>query len=199
MTRSREIRGKEKAAARRRNLGRRLRVLRTRNKLTLDRLSRLAGVSKAMLSQIEQNQVNPTVVVMLKIADALQANLSELVEAEEPGNIFRIISREDGHYTFRKDRRVTIRTLSPLTLEKNIEFYRITLEKGGELKSEAHYPGVEEILYVASGRLTVTSGHQTVEIGQGDSIHYRADVHHALSNRGPGPVELYVIARYKGA
>jgi transcriptional regulator with XRE-family HTH domain len=199
MSKTREVRGKEKESAGRRNLGLRLRTLRTRNTLTLDQLSRLSGVSKAMLSQIEQNQVNPTVVVMLKIADALQVNLSELVQAGEPGNIYRIISREDDHYSFRKDRRVTIRTLSPLNLEKNIEFYRITLEKGGELKSEPHYPGVEEILYVAEGRLAVTSGHQTVEIGEGDSIHYRADVPHALCNRGPGPVELYVIARYKGA
>ena len=175
---------KPPAPARPAHIGQRLRKLRSARRLTLEQLSRMAGVSPAMLSQIEQQKVNPTVAVMLKIADALQLAVAELIA--------------DKHYTFRSDPLCTIRTLSPLSLEKSIEFYRLTLAPRGELASEPHFPGTEEFLHVARGRLAVASGGQTMELGKGDSIHYRGDVPHALRNVGKGQTEVYLIVRYRG-
>ena len=45
-------------------VGNTLAELRQLRALSLDELSRLAGVSKSMLSQIERNQANPTVTVV---------------------------------------------------------------------------------------------------------------------------------------
>ena len=191
----------ENAAARPRPRppGGRLRALRTARHLTLEQLSRMAGVSKAMLSQIEQDKVNPTVAVMLKIATALELSISELVDSPHRNNIVRIIPSGDDSYTFRADPACTIRTLSPLNMEKNIEFYRMTLEQGAELASEPHFPGTEEFLYVSKGRVRVALGEQKADIGRGDSIHYRADVPHRITNIGRGGVEAYMIAHYRGA
>jgi len=191
----------EKGATRARvsPFGGRLRALRTARRLTLEQLSRMAGVSKAMLSQIEQDKVNPTVAVMLKIAAALELSISELIDSPHRSNIVRIIPSSDDSYTFRADPACTIRTLSPLNMEKNIEFYRMTLEHGAELASEPHFPGTEEFLYVSKGRVRVVTGEQQAEIGRGDSIHYRADVPHCITNIGRGRVEAYMIAHYRGA
>ncbi len=180
------------------HIGRRLKSLRTAKKLTLEQLSRMAGVSKAMLSQIEQDKVNPTVAVMLKISGALQMAIGDLVETPVSQNVFRVISASDDKYTFRSDDGCSIRTLSPMSLEKNIEFYRITLESGGRIDSEPHYPGTEEFLYVAGGRVTVSSGEETVRLGRGDACHYRSDRPHSIANAGKSRVEAYMIVRYKG-
>ena len=51
-------------------VGEALAQLRARRQLTLDELSRRAGVSKSMLSQIERNQANPTVAVVWRLATA---------------------------------------------------------------------------------------------------------------------------------
>ena len=178
--------------------GGRLKALRSARGLTLEQLSRMAGVSKAMLSQIEQDKVNPTVAVMLKIAAALQLNISDLIDSPAAENIFRIIPASDERYTFRSDPLCTIRTLSPLSLEKSIEFYHLKLEAGGELRSEPHFPGTEEFLHLTRGRLEITSGDQTAEIKKGDLIHYRVDIPHRLRNTGKGPAEAYMIVRYRG-
>lgn len=178
------------------HMGQRLRLLRTGRKLTLDQLSTMAGVSKAMLSQIEQDKVNPTVAVMLKIAGALKLPIGQLVEAPRPQRILRVIAASDKAYTFRSDPHCNIRTLSPLDLEKTIEFYRVSIAPGGRLASEPHFPGAEEIVYLAKGRLTVTCADQTTALSRGDSIHYRADVPHTLHNTGRGAAELYMIVRY---
>ena len=177
--------------------GGRLRTVRTARRLTLEQLSRMAGVSKAMLSQIEQDKVNPTVAVMLKIAEALELNIGDLVDSPTRSNIVRIVPASDERYTFRADPDCTIRTLSPMNMEKNVEFYRVTLEHGAELAAESHYPGTEEILFIAKGRVTVRSGEERAEIGKGDSVHYRADVPHIVANTGRGKVEAYLIVHYR--
>ena len=178
-------------------LGQQLRRLRKTQNLTLDQLSLMAGVSKAMLSQVEQNKINPTVAIILKIADALKVSIGELIEDTPRRYLLQMIHASQEHYTFRKEDACEIRTLSPLSLEKSVEFYRIRLEKGGALRSEAHYAGTEEILYVAKGKITVASGDQTVDVPRGDSIHYRADVPHHLSNAGKATAEAFLIVRYR--
>ncbi|MGS0759029.1 helix-turn-helix domain-containing protein, partial [Roseateles sp. GG27B] len=50
--------------------------------LSLDELSRRAGVSKSMLSQIERNLANPTVAVVWRLANALRVELAELLGGE---------------------------------------------------------------------------------------------------------------------
>jgi transcriptional regulator with XRE-family HTH domain len=52
-------------------VGAKLQALRQARKLSLDELSKLAGVSKSMLSQVERNLANPTVVVLWRLATAL--------------------------------------------------------------------------------------------------------------------------------
>ncbi len=178
-------------------LGEQLRLLRKNRRLTLDDLARKAGVSKAMLSQIEHNKINPTVAIILKISDALDVHLGQLIANESRENILRVIRSTDQHYTFRKDRLCEIRTLSPLNLEKSIEFYRINLEPKGVMPSEAHFAGTEEFLYLSHGRLTVTSENQTIVLSKGDAAHYRADVSHTIHNESRHPAEAFLIVRYR--
>ncbi|MBN1553787.1 MAG: helix-turn-helix transcriptional regulator [Phycisphaerae bacterium] len=179
------------------HLGKRLKTVRMAKKLTLDRLSDVAGVSKAMLSQIERDKVNPTVAVMLKIAGAMNVSVGELLEEPSPEHILRVIRESEKGYTYRSDPSCTIRTLTPLTLEKTIEFYRLAFEEGGELISEPHFPGTEEILHVTKGRIRITSGEQIEELHRGDSAYYRADVHHAIQNVGKSQAEGFLIVRYR--
>jgi transcriptional regulator with XRE-family HTH domain len=179
-------------------LGSQLRTYRSARGLTLEQLSQAAGVSIAMLSQIEQGKINPTVAIMLKISDALDVGVAELIDDSAPRNILRLIPANDEHYTFRKDNLCEIRTLSPLNLEKNIEFYRLLLEVKGELNSESHFLGTEEFLYAAKGRFAVTSGGESASLSRGDSIHYRADIPHSIQNVGKGQAEAFLIVRYPG-
>lgn len=179
------------------SLGKKVKQRRNAKNLTLDGLSALSGVSKAMLSQIEQDKVNPTVAVLMKIAAAIDTTVSTLLDEPVRKNILRIIRNHDEQYTYRSDENCRIRTLSPLSLEKNIEFYNVTLEGSGEIKSEPHFPGTEEILHVTRGRLEVSSAAQSSTISKGDSIHYRADVEHVIKNTGKTAAEFFLVVKYR--
>ena len=53
--------------------------LRKTASLSLEALSRKAGVSKSMLSQIERGQANPTVAVVWRLANALGVSMGDLL------------------------------------------------------------------------------------------------------------------------
>src|SRR3569833_3475592 len=60
-------------------VGAALQKLRLQRSLTLDDLSRAAGVSKSMLSQIEREKANPTIAVAWRLANALGVGIDELL------------------------------------------------------------------------------------------------------------------------
>ena len=49
-----------------------------------------------------------------------------------------------------------------------------------ELESAPHKTGTIEHLTVLEGRLAVTSGEETADVSEGDTIRYAADVPHAI-------------------
>jgi transcriptional regulator with XRE-family HTH domain len=90
-----------------------------------------------MLSQIERGEANPTVAVALAIATAFNISLDELVAPDQHSPL-EVIHADDPHYVYRSDDACRIRTLSPLTSQRQLEFYEITLQPDGALRSAAH-------------------------------------------------------------
>src|SRR5258708_308217 len=179
------------------HLCRRLKQLRAERGWSLDALARASDVSRSMLSQIERNQANPTLAVAFRIARAFGMSLGDLVEAPGATSSVIVIRAGDRAYHYRSDRDCQIRTLSPLNLEKDVEFYEVQLKQGGALRSAAHYEGTREFLTVQKGRIRVESGGDAEELERGDSVSYRADVPHALVNIGKGDALFFLVDIYR--
>lgn len=175
----------------------RVRELRTKRNWTLEELSAACGVSRSMLSQIERQQANPTLAVAYRIAQAFGMTLGELVETPGATTRIDVIRSDDRTYHYRSDRHCRIRTLSPLHLEKDVEFYELALAPGGALRSAPHFEGTREFLTVQRGRIRLTSGDDTTELGVGDSAHYPADVPHAIENIGRGEALVFLVDIYR--
>lgn len=180
-------------------IGRRVKQRREAAGLSLDQLSRVSGVSKAMLSQVERSRANPTVMVLLKIAAGLGCTLDEIVGTAAGGVHIQVVRGDDDAAVFVRSSECTIRTLSPLSAERSVEFYELTLAAKGGLRSEPHFQRTEEFLTVVSGKVKVTSGDQVVTLRRGDSAHYKADVKHAIENVSSGPARLYLVVKYEVA
>ncbi len=174
----------------------RVRDLRKRRGWTLEELSAACGVSRSMLSEIERERANPTLVVAYRIAEAFGMTLGELVELPGARPRVEVIRGDDPSYHYRTDPVCRIRTLSPLHLEKSVEFYEVALGPGGALRSLAHYAGTRELLTVMAGQVRITSGDGSEELETGDSAHYPADVVHAIENTGPTEATVYLVVTY---
>jgi transcriptional regulator with XRE-family HTH domain len=179
------------------HLCRRLKHLRAERGWSLDALANASGVSRSMLSQIERNQANPTLAVAFRIARAFGMSLGELVETPGATSAIMVIRASDHAYHYRSDRDCQIRTLSPLNLEKDVEFYEVQLKEGGALRSAPHFEGTREFLTVQKGKIRVESADDSDELERGDSVSYRADVPHAIVNVGRGEALIFLVDIYR--
>jgi len=180
-----------------RDLGSRLKHLRAARSWSLEALANASGVSRSMLSQIEREQANPTLAVTLRIARAFGLSLGELLEAPGAGSAITVIRADDHAFHYRSDKDCRIRTLSPLNLEKDVEFYEVRLQPGGALRSSPHFEGTREFLTVQKGRVRVESAADVEELSPGSSASYRADVAHAIINAGTGEAIVFLIVIYR--
>jgi len=179
------------------HLCRRVKQLRVERGWSLDSLSKACGVSRSMLSQIERNQTNPTLAVMFRIAQAFGMSLGQLVETPGATSNVDVIRAADRAYHYRSDKDCEIRTLSPLHLEKDVEFYEVQLQAGGSLRSAPHFAGTREFLTVESGQVRVESGGDAEVLTPGDSASYRADVPHAIINTGKAVATIFLVDIYR--
>ncbi|MGY8675119.1 MAG: helix-turn-helix domain-containing protein [Verrucomicrobiia bacterium] len=177
--------------------GTRVKELRAAHDWSLEQLAGASGVSRSMLSQIERNNANPTIAVAFRIAQALGMTLADLVEDPSATSSIRVVRSDDRMYHYRSDKDCSIRTLSPLDLEKDVEFYELRLKEGGSLRSAAHFEGTREFLTVQRGKVRVESGNDTEELNRGDSGNYRADQPHAIVNLGRGEAVALLVVVYR--
>lgn len=180
-----------------RHLGARVRQLRTGRNWSLEALAQASGVSRSMLSQIEREQANPTLAVTLRIAHAFGLALDDLLKMPNVTSRITTIRGGDRTYHYRSDKCCRIRTLSPLNLEKDVEFYEVALQAGGALRSAPHFEGTREFLTVQSGGVKVESAGDTETLTPGDSATYRADVPHAIVNSGRSEAKVFLVVIYR--
>lgn len=173
-----------------------VRELRKKKDWTLEQLSSLSGVSRSMLSQIERGIANPTLGVAHRIAQAFRLTLSDLVHTPSSAGHIEVIREQDSGQVFRDDDQCRIRTLSPLQLEKDVEFYELTLRPAGALVSAPHFAGTREFLTVEKGAIRVTSSDDCRELRRGDSAHYPADLPHKIENTGRGDAVAFLVVIY---
>lgn len=180
------------------NLGKRVKKLRADRGWSLEELATASGVSRSMLSEIEREKANPTLTVTFRIARAFGLTLQELIEsAEASASKIQVIRASDRAQVFRSDKHHEIRTLSPLNLEKDVEFYEVRLKSGGALRSQPHFEGTREFLTVEEGSVRIESGTDADDLIKGDSGTYRADVPHAIVNIGKGGALVFLVVIYR--
>ena len=176
-------------------VGSNLRRLRTKRGLSLERLSQLSGVSRAMLGQIELGQSAPTINVLWKIARALEVTFSALISTRTSSGAL-VLRSEDSKLLTSKDRTFSSRALFPFDEPRRVEFYELRLTPGGHESADAHAPGTSENLVVTAGVVEIDVGGETHRLEAGDSILFEADTPHAYRNGGKGEAVMYLVMTY---
>ena len=172
-----------------------LAALRQARALSLDELSRMAGVSKSMLSQIERAQANPTVAVVWRLANALGVPIGELLASTsaQPPPAITLVPVHATPSLRNPDGSCELRILGPLELAGRFEWYALVLQPGGALVSQAHENGSQEHLTVVSGSIDVVSGDEHQRLKHGDTARYASDRPHTIRNAGKTPASGWLV------
>lgn len=172
-----------------------LRILRHTRGLSLDKLASKCGVSRAMLSQIEQGKSTPTISVLWKIANGLNVPFSELLK-EKSNEGIHLLKYENTKILFSNSKVFSSRALFPFTGNRNTEFYELTLKPGGIEVADPHKTGTTENIVVVSGKLRLRLGEEVVELEEKDSVFFRGDIPHEYSNPTDKETLMYLVMNY---
>jgi transcriptional regulator with XRE-family HTH domain len=176
-------------------VGANLRRLRSQRGLSLERLSRVSGVSRAMLGQIELGQSAPTINVLWKISSALGVPFSALISARTTGSV-HVLRGEGAKWLRSQDGSFGSRALFPFDEPRRVEFYQLSLAPGGAERAEAHNPGTTENLVVAQGSVEIEVEGKRELLSAGDAIVFEADVPHVYRNKADRETVMYLVMTY---
>lgn len=179
-------------------VGATLQRLRLARGLTLEDLSRIAGVSKSMLSQIEREKANPTIAITWRLANALGVQIGELLSSEtRPAETIRVLDAHETPTLPGTHAGYTLRILGPMEMAGKYEWYELTLAPGGELASQAHDPGTSEHVTVLNGSLEVEVGVDRKKLKTGGTARYPADQKHVLRNAGKTEAKALLVVVHR--
>jgi transcriptional regulator with XRE-family HTH domain len=180
-------------------IGATLLALRQGQKLSLDELSKRAGVSKSMLSQIERNTTNPTVAVLWRLSNALGVSITDFLaggRSERPAPGISVVAAHETPSLINPEGKNELRILGPIELAGKFEWYELVIQPGGALVSDAHEPGAKEHLSVLTGTVVVRAGAEEKKLRQGETARYAVDVPHAISNPGKSAATMLLVVAH---
>jgi len=176
-------------------VGKNLRRLRMQRGLSLERLAKASGVSRAMLGQVELGQSAPTINVLWKIARALDLPFSALI-SNSGGSGTRLMRGKEAKRLTSHDGSFVSRALFPFDAPRRVEFYELRLKAHSEERADPHPPGTLENLVVTEGRMEIEVGAERHQLSTGDAILFEADKPHVYRNMGPDDVTMYLVMTY---
>ena len=168
------------------------RVIRARRRAagqTLEELTTRSGLSKTILSRIENGRGNPSVETLFRIARALELPLSALLEDGSPPAARRILARSGT--ALLGDSGMSAWLIHAETAPYRVELIELDLPAGVDHPNDGHLAGTVELVYCLRGRLRVGPVGDEVELAVGDCAWFRADVpHHYIAPRAARALNL---------
>lgn len=174
-------------------IGSRLRALRLAKRLSLRTLAKQTGFSASFLSQVELEQVSPSLGSLDRIAGALGVSLPALLSpAEASGPV--VLQRKGDPGVRSEWSRATARSLLPADMDDRVAVVLVAIEPGGRTGKGARPRASKELAYCVRGRLTLLLNGERYVLTSGDSVAYGASQPVVWANDGARPAELLLVA-----
>jgi len=164
-----------------RYLGNAIRDLRQRHGLTIAEIADRAGISRGMLSKIENAQTATSLDALHRLAQALGVSLSTLFRNYDvPEGSAQLVKNGEGMEVVRRGTRRG-HTYHLLAHEqgptKLFEPFLITIDSPDATFPVFEHPGTE-FLYMLEGRMEYRHGQHTYLLTPGDALSFRGEVPH---------------------
>jgi transcriptional regulator with XRE-family HTH domain len=183
-----------------RYLGSTVRDLRQKHGLTIAEVAEQAGISKGMLSKIENAQTATSLDTLAKIANALGVSMATLFRHyDPPAGSAQLVKRDEGMEVVRRGtkRGHTYHLLSYAQgPTKRFEPFLITMNDASEIFPIFEHPGVE-FIHMLEGKLEYRHGQQTYLLEPGDSLTFSGNIPHGPEQLIELPIRFLAIIYYE--
>ena len=173
------------------HLGRNIATLREARGRTQQQIARVAGIPRATWANLESGTANQTLAVLIKVAQALQVRLEELIEPpRRTGRQYRA-----AELSWREKNTVVVRKLLPETIP-GLEIERMELPPRAAMGGVPHKLGTREYLTCERGQIELSAGGESFTLDPGDVVVFRGDQRHGYRNTAAGTTIAYSVIAF---
>jgi transcriptional regulator with XRE-family HTH domain len=180
-------------------VGHALRELRLAHRLTLSQVADRAGVSRSLLSKIENGLVSTSLETLARLAQALGVSLSALFRHwDVPEGRAQLVRHGEGMEVVRRgtDSGHTYHLLAyDAGPRKRFEPFLISIDDAGEVFPTFEHPGTE-FIHMLSGRMVYRHGQQAYALGPGDSLTFSGEIPHGPAELVELPIRFITVIVY---
>lgn len=176
------------------DLGRRVRTIRTSRRLTLEEVVSRTGFTVSWLSKLETGQLAPSLEGLVRLADALECGVDELVAGlSVPPQMVVVRHGEGTRASPKQGRTAGHEELANGWRNRRMHPVIIHLPPGGRRHTPETRDG-QRFLFVLEGEAQVAYGDEVIPLATGDSVYIDAAIPHAVRAAGSRPARLLSVA-----
>ncbi|TDE09015.1 helix-turn-helix domain-containing protein [Dyadobacter psychrotolerans] len=175
-------------------VGRRIKQKRLEKRMTLQELADKSGVSKGLVSQIENGRSIPSLPVMLGIIQSLEVEVSAFFQGLSLLEPTVLLNRKGDYTAFEKEeakgfnyKRIMMRNLPASTIDFAL------LELTPDSYREEVVTDAYEFVYIVKGQTQYLINEQVLELQEGDSIFFDGRLAHVPKNTSGENCLLLVV------
>ncbi|SDP96748.1 transcriptional regulator, XRE family with cupin sensor [Mucilaginibacter sp. OK268] len=175
----------------------RLKEIRKDKRITIQELADKAGVSKGLISQIENNRTIPSLPVLMNIVQSLNLDLTEffkdLSSKGHQEKVFVIRSSEYSPIQKEASKGFSYQRMLTRNIQGGpVDFVLLELKKGAR-RNKMVVTDAFEYKYLIKGRIEYLIEDKSYILEEGDSIFFDGRLGHNLSNIGDSEAIMLVV------
>lgn len=171
------------------NIGEKIQKYRQARGVSLRELAEMSGLTASMLSQLENNSVNPSINTLRTLSEVLEFPLYTLFQEDASLEEQLIVRKGNYQVMGRLGKEVTYSLLTP-DLRGMIEFVMMDIPPRTSTADKDRYHNGEETAYVLEGDVDITLDGNVYTLHEGDAVKIPMGVTHSWMNNSDKMVHV---------
>lgn len=176
------------------DLGRRVRAIRTARRLTLENVVGRTEFTISWLSKVETGQLAPSLEGLVRLAEALECRIEDLVSGLSVPPQAVVVRSGRGERSSGKGTKAAVHEeLANGWRNRSMHPVIMHLQPGARRHAPETHDG-QRFLFVLEGDVVVAYGDDMIPLATGDSVYLDAGIPHAFRTTGSRPARLLSVA-----
>lgn len=181
-------------------VGEKIRQLREAQDLSIAALAERSGVSADLIGHLEEGELAPSLMPLLKIARGLGVRLGTFLDDAPQSNPVVVhagrsnkVVRFSGNSRMRDEAKLDFFCLASDKQDRHMEPFLIDVHPAAEEQCAPSSHEGEEFIYVLAGDIEISYGQDRYALSAGDSIYYDSVVPHDVHAAGNADARILAV------
>ncbi|OGO90633.1 MAG: XRE family transcriptional regulator [Coxiella sp. RIFCSPHIGHO2_12_FULL_42_15] len=164
---------------------------------SMQELATKAEVSKSMICKIERDEVQPTLDMAGRLANALGKSLSEMLHTSYKGQVIQLTKAQQA--VWEDPQGIKRRNISPVFEGLKLDWLHVEIPAGMVIKKslgDQSTATIEKYVLVMKGHLDLTINDERYHLAEGDSLYFDAKAPHTVANPSKKVTEFYIVIKH---